>query len=570
MKVFIGSTYEDLSQHRARVREAIDRLRHQGNAIEWLGMEGFSARDQPPLEECLAFVDEADVYVGIFGVRYGSKPRGADISFTEAEFRRASERDIPRLIFLISDDAEIKFKFIERDPQAMARLNALKDELKQVRGFAFFDSPADLAAKVLTALQPHLRRKPARAEPETRADLTATRARYAAHLVTTLDKIDATRIAAALDRTLERIPLTQVYVPLRGGIAIPERDVYERQARVAGRALGDVVGEAEQIARQEQERAAELFLHDALTKYPGLVILGDPGSGKSTFLKYVAVAYAQNEQGTRLKSADPRVPVFLNSAAYAEKMREEKRHLALQDYLPQYYHDRHEFHTDLAPLFQNALAQGRAIVLLDGLDEVKDLAERARIAEQVERFWNHHRAAGNRLVITSRIIGYQRLRAEGLTHVTLHDFSDDDIRAFLRQCCPIIERAIWRETLLLAIGHLSVIQHSPGRAAQLVEKFLGEKLTGDARGQNVVRAGEALRDVGAKGMNEAAEMGTAALVGQSAFQQSTSAGCGRELVRSRSVLPLAQGGNGQGLSPAQRRRMGKSRTRRERQRLSLG
>jgi hypothetical protein len=76
-----------------------------------------------------------------------------------------------------------------------------------------------------------------------------------------------------------------------------------------------------------------------------------------------------------------------------------------------------------------------------GLDEVKDPAERARVADQVEKFWNAHRQTGNRLVITSRIIGYEKLRAEGLTHLTLHDFDDDAIALFLEQWCPVIERA---------------------------------------------------------------------------------------------------------------------------------
>ena len=703
MKIFLGSTFTDLEEYRASVLRAIDRLRLQGYDVNWIGMEAFSAAAQTPLAECERYVDQAHLYVGVFGVRYGSKIPGTEMSFTEAEFRHAVERGIPLLLFLIDEDnAEVKPKHFERDPESLKRLTALKKEIGDQWKVDYFKSPEDLANKVQPALLPHLKQAVPAAAP-LRADLAAAREQYATHLVDALDRIDATRIAAALDRTLERIALTDVYVPLKASVAIPERDVFDSQATVAGRKLSDE-REVER-ARAEQERLASLPLRDALAKFPGVVILGDPGSGKSTFLKYAAVAFAQNAQTPRLDIVEPRLPIFVTIAAYAERLREGNQHqVPLADYFATYYRDVRGIASDFAPLFKDALAQGRALVLLDGLDEVKDPAERARVADHVEKFWNAHRTSGNRLVITSRIIGYEKLRAERLTHLTLHDFDDDAIKLFLQQWCPVIERAaesdpalaarnaareqrelqdaifrgssgvrelaanpllltllalikrkgvrlpeqrvelyeeyvkalvetwalhrspdriitqttkyaevervlaalalwmretnpeagtvdqpaienwltqryggatispdaarraaqkfvtdlrqgsgliverghrvygfihqtleeylaakglcylddtgldaliakmraremfardIWRETTLLAVGHLSVIQRTPHRAAQLVERFLREELSGDARGLNVVRAGEALRDLGRAGVTAA-------------------------------------------------------------------
>ncbi len=698
MKIFIGSTFEDLKEYRASVIAAIERLRLQGQDAQWIGMEAFSAAAQTPLAECYRYVDQADIYAGFFGVRYGSKISGSDLSFTEAEFRRAIERGIPLLLFLIDEDnASVKPAHFERDSESLRRLDALKKEITDNWKVDFFKSPDDLAGKVLTALQPHL---PQTAAP-TRADLTSTREQYAAHLVDALDRIDATRIATALDRALERIPLSHVYVALKASVAIPERDVFDRAARVAGRNLPDAL-EIE-TARAEQDRLTSMPLHDALARFPGLVILGDPGSGKSTFLKFAAVAFARSDHAARLGIVEQRLPIFVTIAAYAEYLREKDSQTPLANYFATYYRDVRGIAPDLAPLFQAALAQGRALVLLDGLDEVKDPAERERVAKQVENFWANHRAAGNRLVVTSRIIGYQKLDAKDLTHFTLHDFDDDAIRLFIKQWCPVIERAaesdaalaarnaereqreleeaifrgapgvrelaanpllltllalikrksvrlpeqrvelyeeyvkalvenwalhrnvdriithspkysetervlaalalwmretnpevgtvdqpamedwltrryggaaispddarkaaqqfvadlrrdsgllverghriygfihqtleeylaakglcylddttldallaemrqhemlardIWRETTLLTVGHLSVIQRTPHRAAQLIERFLNEELRGDARGLNVVRAGEALRDIGRAGVTE--------------------------------------------------------------------
>ncbi|MBI5034465.1 MAG: SUMF1/EgtB/PvdO family nonheme iron enzyme [Chloroflexi bacterium] len=712
-KIFLGSTFTDLVDYRASVIHAIDRLRLQGFDVNWIGMEAFSASNHTPLEECLRYVNESDIYLGFFGVRYGSKIPGSDESFTEAEFRRAVECKIPLLLFLIDEnEASVKPKDFERDPKSLERLTALKKEIGAIRNVKFFKSPEDLASQVLTALPLYLQRE-SPTPGSVRPDLASAREQYAAHLVDAMDKIDATRIAAALDRTLERIALTQVYVELKASASIPERDVRELGTTVAGRKVGENIPGS--IANDPVIRAAvnqlgaqlvsaTFALHDALAKFPGLVILGDPGSGKSTFLKYAAVAFAQNDQTKRLGIVEQRLPIFLTIAAYAECLREDKHQTPLADYFAKYYRDMHGLDSDLAELFDSALKQGRTIVLLDGLDEVKDVAERARVADQVEKFWCAHRKAGNRLVITSRIIGYEKLHAEGLTHLTLHDFDDDAIQLFLKQWCPVIERAaesdpttaarnaareqrelteaifhgttgvrelaanpllltllalikrkgvrlpeqrvelyeeyikalienwalhrnpdriithtpkyaevervvaalalwmretnpeagtvdqpaveewltrrhgsamvspdearraaqkfvadlrhdsgliverghriygfihqtleeylaakglcylsgtdldplmaemrahkmlerdIWRETTLLAVGHLSVIQHTPDRAAQLVENILCEELRGNARGMNVVRAGEALRDIGRAGVTDA-------------------------------------------------------------------
>ena len=156
MKVFLSSTFQDLQEHRKRVIDAIDRLRHNGADIEWLGMEAFGARDDLPSDACVKFVDECDLYVGFFGVRYGSIDPKSKLSMTEVEYRRAVEKNKPRLIFLISDEASVKPKDFEQSPDGQAKLKALKEDLKKDRVVDFFTSPEDLALKFTTALAKQL------------------------------------------------------------------------------------------------------------------------------------------------------------------------------------------------------------------------------------------------------------------------------------------------------------------------------------------------------------------------------------------------------------------------------
>ena len=148
----ISSTTRDLPDHRAAVNHAVQRV-----GMYPLAMENLSAMPAADaISASLQLVDEAEIYIGVFGHRYGYIPDDSarnptEISVTEMEYRQAMESGIPVLIYIMSDDHTMRVADVDKGPAA-EKLDALKSELKTNHIVAFFDSPADLQTKVLQSL----------------------------------------------------------------------------------------------------------------------------------------------------------------------------------------------------------------------------------------------------------------------------------------------------------------------------------------------------------------------------------------------------------------------------------
>jgi hypothetical protein len=143
----ISSTSIDLPQHR---QEAIDACLRQD--VFPIAMEHLPARDADAIRVSSEMVDKADIYIGVYGWRYGHVPRGHTISITEMEFKRAAQRKIPIFVFLIDKDHPLKIEMVETDKASQRKLNRFKALASKGRGIRWFRSPEGLRAEVIQAL----------------------------------------------------------------------------------------------------------------------------------------------------------------------------------------------------------------------------------------------------------------------------------------------------------------------------------------------------------------------------------------------------------------------------------
>jgi uncharacterized protein YjbI with pentapeptide repeats len=147
LKVFVCSTYSDLTEEREAVMNAIRRLQHQHDSMEYFG-----ARPDQPIQTCLDEVRRSDVLVVVIGHRYGSMVPEMEVSFTEAEYAEGFRLGKPCLVYIRDDDVPILPKYIERDPTKDFLLNKFKETLRERHTVAPFRNSHDLSGAVVADL----------------------------------------------------------------------------------------------------------------------------------------------------------------------------------------------------------------------------------------------------------------------------------------------------------------------------------------------------------------------------------------------------------------------------------
>ncbi|MEU1383424.1 HEAT repeat domain-containing protein [Streptomyces albidoflavus] len=226
------------------------------------------------------------------------------------------------------------------------------------------------------------------------------------------------------------IEVRQVFMPQLAKPYVPRMREELRQAlRTRGELVDELEARAAELPQREEQPRPVLA---ALAEEGGrrAVVLGDPGAGKSTLAKYLALALAGGLEAVpeELAPLEGLVPVLVElreyavPEAWADTIEEFIERAHTQAYLPL-----------PRELLTGLLQDGEAVVLFDGLDEVFDPGRRAAMARRITAFAAKYPQC--RVIVTSREYGYQshEFVSADFCQLMLEDLTREQVEEFVRR-----------------------------------------------------------------------------------------------------------------------------------------
>jgi formylglycine-generating enzyme required for sulfatase activity len=424
-KVFLSSTGADLKDYREAAFLALQKL----DGWKCVRMEDFEARARDVDTFCRAEVARCDLFLGIIGHRFGAAPKGSRESYAQREYRAALEARKPVLLFLAADDFPIPANLLE--PMAKIKAQAkfresLRNGGKHIVALGF-TSPADLAQKIVTSVYNSGGRK----KPDAQG--------YLKFLWEDTAYIDIRGLRIS-NEDVHRFRIDDLYTPLTTVLA-QEEPKRKKEKKTRGKEE-----EARLAARQP------VPLQRALENRR-VVLVGDPGAGKSTFLRRIAFAACETLLGrnplaaAELLPAGPcPFPLLIRAASLSNHILRNRRAVNCPpdadspEWVIHYLEaEAQGKNRTLDAAFFREQLDGGCLLLLDGLDEAADRTERkamARLLELTARAYEK-----TQVVATSRPPAYGgETVIPGFATIQIGPLEDEAVAVFVGKWCRALVR----------------------------------------------------------------------------------------------------------------------------------
>lgn len=199
-------------------------------------------------------------------------------------------------------------------------------------------------------------------------------------------------------------------VPLEGIFT----DVYVLDRPSASRRVGIEELRRRYAGGERHHKAQRRSGMEMVEREPRLFILGKPGAGKTTFLKYVALQEAR-------RKPTQKVPIFVSLKELADSGRDLLSFIIEQV-------EAGEF-TSAENFVKRVLKAGRALVLLDGLDEAQQADfNLANLLLDINRLTSRY--PESQYLVTCRLAATE-YQFERFTYVEMADFTQPQIKSYV-------------------------------------------------------------------------------------------------------------------------------------------
>ncbi len=354
-KAFVSSTYLDLKAHRAHV---ISELRRAGFFVD--PMEDWTADAEEPKRLSTRRLEGCHLCILLIARRRGHVPTGDVLSITQQEFEEARRRGIDVLVYLLDDDvADWPPKFDERTSDT--NVTTWRASIGSTSG-KFTSDPVSIQ------LAPALTRWVKEDGPKVamRLYLESVQQDHGIIRFVSLPRLE----------DLQNAPIQRLYV----------------EPAIADRWLSPDVTPADWSHTRP--------MMDWVARHPCAVLLGDPGSGKSTLVSWISWQLARYHGATsrwteKLGSLIP-IPMILRELGIGPGVTWD----SLLDAFLKQPMGRLLTLTNL----QRLLDDGQVLIMLDGLDEIGDPSSRRELKEVFEEARLKYNKC--RWLLTSRVVGY--------------------------------------------------------------------------------------------------------------------------------------------------------------------
>jgi hypothetical protein len=235
--------------------------------------------------------------------------------------------------------------------------------------------------------------------------IQTTRAIYDANLLQAYGRVEFIGMSVYKEEAGKGVPLDQIYIPIT---AVPE------------------------LADDSNEFVSRIRPLDFLAPGRHTIILGDPGSGKSTLISFLALVGKSQGLQTRCGyPVDDRLSIVVVLRRYADELKRD-RNLSLLDYIVRTAQADFNIQDIDKQFFEYYLVSGQAVVLFDGIDELPTPSFKKLVRDRISSLSISF--PGITTIVTSRIVGYDaaiRFKANGFDHFKIARLALVEIREFV-------------------------------------------------------------------------------------------------------------------------------------------